>query len=1055
MRRILLAGAAFFPLAAHAQTPISQLPSASVVKGSDIAPITQDGATKKTTINNMVGAVAPLLSNNLADLPNKAAARANLGALGINKLITSGSINDNGALTLTLGDGSIVPVNGEIKSVPGPAGQPGPPGPPGADGGVTIPAAQLLSGNGSVLTGVTIGSGLGLNGGVLSATAPTISVPAAPLLSGTGSAIAAATSGSVTATLGYAPLNPASNGSDFANPAAVRSNLGLGSVATLSGIAVTGDAAGTLSGNSIAVTLPAVNSNTTSCGSATTVCQTTANAKGLTTVNTGVAIAVPHTAVTDWDGTVASALSPYTPTSSLNPVATQAPVASAAFVGTNSTGQVIAKTLGSSDVTGALGYTPPTPSAIAATYAPITSPALTGTPTVPTPSTNANDQTAVNAAWVKLQGYTTVSGTKFAGTWNASTNSPALASGTAPALGTGARYSVSAAGSTNLDGISAWSAGDSAIWNGTTWTREPYVGGGVTDIAGRAGSVSLAVTDVSGAFPAASAGPLATQAAVVSAPFVKTTSAGLLAPTSIVPTDLPVATSTTNGAARPDGTTTSINSGVLSVILGSGSAASYSDSRITGAQQTSQKGVASGYAPLDATALVPTANLRLAAVAAPGTVVIPQEGLTVANDGSLRTNNQLFLTDIETALTRIPVYPLSAVWIWNNNGQPTRRATTYAGSDPNQAFLFAQIGGAPNAPGATGTLWWNNDNLARVDGAYTIPSSAAVNHDVNAAFAYVPTYPGAPTSLFGNGALIQAVAAGDAGGGVVGATGPQGPQGVKGDTGDTGPAGPVGLSGGLLASRPPATGSGNTYLVTDSTVSCTYRDTSTGVWTPIGTCANAVPAALPGTSAGNFYITTATAGVAAVKTGNTTGGPQLYSTALGSIAGSNIGAGSGTPAIGVLGGAASGKSVVTTDFTTAAPPTTGECLTWVAGAKVGSLACGGITGNFSGDVTVDGTFLYAGVATAYQYRSTGSAITLACTDPSDQLIRATANLTVTLPATGSCTTVRTYRIHNMSTSGSFTVQPRSATGSLVGSARAAGQTTVAVYVSQASIWEPM
>jgi hypothetical protein len=56
----------------------------------------------------------------------------------------------------------------------------------------------------------------------------------------------------------------------------------------------------------------------------------------------------------------------------------------------------------------------------------------------------------------------------YKGTWNASTNSPALASG----VGTkGDYYVVSVAGSTTLDGISNWGVGDWAVYNGAAWQR--------------------------------------------------------------------------------------------------------------------------------------------------------------------------------------------------------------------------------------------------------------------------------------------------------------------------------------------------------------------------------------------------------------------------------------------------------------------------------------------------------------------------------------------------------------------------------------------------------
>jgi hypothetical protein len=65
----------------------------------------------------------------------------------------------------------------------------------------------------------------------------------------------------------------------------------------------------------------------------------------------------------------------------------------------------------------------------------------------------------------------------YKGTWNASTNTPALASG----FGTkGDYYVVSVAGTTALDGISTWYVGDWAAFNGTVWQR---LEGGVDDPA--------------------------------------------------------------------------------------------------------------------------------------------------------------------------------------------------------------------------------------------------------------------------------------------------------------------------------------------------------------------------------------------------------------------------------------------------------------------------------------------------------------------------------------------------------------------------------------------
>jgi hypothetical protein len=56
----------------------------------------------------------------------------------------------------------------------------------------------------------------------------------------------------------------------------------------------------------------------------------------------------------------------------------------------------------------------------------------------------------------------------YKGTWNASTNTPTLASG----VGTqGDYYVVSVAGATTLDGITNWGVGDWATFNGSVWQR--------------------------------------------------------------------------------------------------------------------------------------------------------------------------------------------------------------------------------------------------------------------------------------------------------------------------------------------------------------------------------------------------------------------------------------------------------------------------------------------------------------------------------------------------------------------------------------------------------
>ena len=86
---------------------------------------------------------------------------------------------------------------------------------------------------------------------------------------------------------------------------------------------------------------------------------------------------------------------------------------------------------------------------------------------------------------------------KYQGTWNATTNIPALAS----SVGTqGYYYVVAMAGSTNLDGITDWKIGDWAIFGTTTWQKIDNTDA-VNSVNGYTGTVSLAYADLAGTVP--------------------------------------------------------------------------------------------------------------------------------------------------------------------------------------------------------------------------------------------------------------------------------------------------------------------------------------------------------------------------------------------------------------------------------------------------------------------------------------------------------------------------------------------------------------------------
>lgn len=92
-------------------------------------------------------------------------------------------------------------------------------------------------------------------------------------------------------------------------------------------------------------------------------------------------------------------------------------------------------------------------------------------------------------SWASIAG----GGLSYQGTWNASTNTPTLASGTGT---NGYYYVVGTSGSTNLDGISDWVAGDWALFNGTVWQKIDQTNL-VSSVNGQTGAVSLTTSNIS------------------------------------------------------------------------------------------------------------------------------------------------------------------------------------------------------------------------------------------------------------------------------------------------------------------------------------------------------------------------------------------------------------------------------------------------------------------------------------------------------------------------------------------------------------------------------
>lgn len=80
----------------------------------------------------------------------------------------------------------------------------------------------------------------------------------------------------------------------------------------------------------------------------------------------------------------------------------------------------------------------------------------------------------------------------YSGTWDASTNTPTIASGVGV---NGQFWKVNVAGATVIDGQGPWSIGDVIAFNGTVWQRIPEYEA-VSSVAGRTGAVALTKADV-------------------------------------------------------------------------------------------------------------------------------------------------------------------------------------------------------------------------------------------------------------------------------------------------------------------------------------------------------------------------------------------------------------------------------------------------------------------------------------------------------------------------------------------------------------------------------
>ena len=251
---------------------------------------------------------------------------------------------------------------------------------------------------------------------------------------------------------------------------------------TSSDITVTGGT-GAVVGTGSTLTLATVNTNVGAYGTSTSVPTITVNGKGLVTAASQTAIPTASSSVT---GLLTSAN-----WSTFNDKQNQ--LNGTGFVKASGTtitydNSTYLTTIEGIAAGGELSGTYASPSLVNSA---VTGKILTGV-NVTGGSISATDSILTAFGKVQNQINGLIGGSIYKGTWNASTNTPTLASGVGTA---GNYYIVSVAGTTNLDGITDWQVGDWAIFQGSVWQKVDNTDA-VVSVNGFTGAVSLTTSNI-------------------------------------------------------------------------------------------------------------------------------------------------------------------------------------------------------------------------------------------------------------------------------------------------------------------------------------------------------------------------------------------------------------------------------------------------------------------------------------------------------------------------------------------------------------------------------